>query len=820
MGTLWNDIRFGARVLLKRPGFTSMAVLTLALGIGMNTAIFSLFNAAILRPLPVKDASRVVSLYGGVEGERSSGVFSYPEFADFRQQNNVFSAMTARAGGHVLLGGEGGSQSSRPEWLQVNLVSANYFDMLGATPAAGRTFLPEEDQTPGAHPVAILNFGFWQRRFGGDSALVGKTITLNSLPYTVVGIAPRDFVGADPEVPDVWVPIMMASNVQGGPELFNNREAGWLFVMARMKPNVPIAQAQSEMTVLVTRIHAKDDARLRRATIQIVPAGFLDPREQSDLIPFAILAMVAVGLVMLIACANVANLQLARGVARQKELGIRTSLGASRGRLVRQLVVESLLLAGAAGVAALFLAWWVSEILLQALHSPGAPTYSLQVSPDWHVGVFLFCICIFTGIVSGLLPALRISRLDPLNAVRGDGNAMSYRKGSRLRGVLVTGQVAMSLFLLIAAGLLVRALGKARNTNPEFDTAHVAALSVDLSVRKYDAARKTAYYRELLDRIAAEPGVRSAALSSTIPLGTSFAQANLMAEGKEPAPGQPLPVLNFDVVSPGFFSTLGIRLLRGREFTRQDIGSGAHVAVISESLAKQFWPGEEALGKRFRMGRKSPLYEVTGVAPNVRNVYLWSSDLPYFYLPNIAENLADFSDFTVLVRSTGDMKTLVAALPAIAREQDPAVPAEATPLSANLARWIWPSQVGAAISAALGLLALLLASVGITSVTAFAVTQRTREIGIRMALGAQPEGVVRLLVMQGGKFVAIGVVIGLAAAVAMSRILSGFLYGISAVDGITFVAVTIVLVSVALFACYLPARRATQVDPMIALRYE
>ncbi len=820
MGTLWNDIRFGARVLLKRPGFTSMAVLTLALGIGMNTAIFSLFNAAILRPLPVKDPTRVVNLYGGVEGQRSSGVFSYPDFADFREQNNVFSAMAARAGGHVLLGGEGGPQSSRPEWLQVNLVSANYFDLLGATPAVGRTFLAEEDQTPGAHPVAVLNYGFWQRRFGGDSALVGKTITLNSLPYTVVGIAPRDFVGADVEVPDVWVPLMMASNVQGGPELFNERDGGWLFVMARMKPNVQIGQAQSAMTVVVTRIHAKDDAGTHRATIQVVPAGFFDLREQGDLVPLAILAMVAVGLVMLIACANVANLQLARGVARQKEMGIRASLGASRGRLVRQLVVESFLLAGSSGVVGLFLAWWASDILLQISHPPGGPMFSLQVSPDWRIGVFLFCICLFTGIVSGLLPALRISRQDPLNAVRGDGDATSYRKGSRLRGVLVTGQVAMSLFLLIAAGLLVRALSKAQNTNPGFDTAHVAALSTDLRVRNYDAARKTTYYRELLDRIAAEPGVRSVALSSTVPLGTSFAQTNLMAEGKEPAPGQPVPVLNFNVVSPGFFNTLGIRLLRGREFTPQDIASGAHVAVVSESLAKQFWPGEEALGKRFRMGRKSSLYEVTGVAPNVRNVYLWSSDLPYLYLPNIAESLADSSDFTVLVRSAGDMKTLVAALPAIAREQDAAVPAEATPLSANLARWIWPSQVGAAISAALGLLALLLASVGITSVTAFAVTQRTREIGIRMALGAQPEGVVRLLVMQAGKLVAIGVVIGLAMAVAMSRILSGFLYGISAVDGITFVAVTIVLVSVALVACYIPARRATRVDPMVALRYE
>ncbi|MFZ0820678.1 MAG: ABC transporter permease [Candidatus Acidiferrales bacterium] len=817
--TLGHDIRFGARVHLNRPGFTSMAVLTLALGIGLNTAIFSLFNAAVLRPLAVKDPTRVVNLYTGIQGEPSPGVFSYPEFADCRDQNSVFSGIAGHAGGHVLLGGEGGSENSRPEWLHASLVSANYFDLLGAAPVFGRSFLSEEDQIPGAHPVAILNYGFWQRRFGGDSALVGKTINLNSLPYTVIGIAPRDFVGVDPEVPDLWVPLMMASNVQSGPAPFSNRGVGWLSVIARLKAGVNLAQAQSEMTVLASRFQAKESASVRRATIQVAPGGFLDPREQNAVMPFAILAMIAVGLVMLIACANVANLQLARGVARQKEMGIRASMGASRGRLVRQMVVESLLLTGAAGVVGFFMAWWGSSSLLQLIHPPGTPALSLEVSPDWHVGVFLFGISLFTGLASGLLPALRISRQDPLNAVREEGGATSYRKGSRLRGTLVAGQVAMSLFLLIAAGLLVRALGKAQNTNPGFDTADVAVLSVDLRILGYDATRKTIFYRQLLDRIRSLPGVRAVALSTTVPLGKDFAQTDMIAEGKEPPPGQRLPIVNFNVVSPEFFDTLEIRLLRGRVFTPRDIESGAHVAVVSESLAKKFWPGEEAVGKRFRMGRT--LYEVAGVASDARNVYLWSGKSPYLYLPATIEvaGKSQYIDFAILARTDGDVKTLVAALPGLAHEQDPAVPADAIPVSANLATWIWPSEIGAALATVLGLLALLLASVGITSVTAFAVTQRTREIGIRMALGAQTGAVVRLLVIQAGRLVAIGVVIGLAAAVAATRILSEFLYGVSAVDGVTFAAVTILLVGVALVSSYIPARRATKVDPMVALRY-
>jgi predicted permease len=820
MGTLWQDVRYGIRLLLNRPGFTAMAVFTLAIAIGLNTAVFSLFNALLLRPLPVHDPASVVSLYAGAEGQQSTGVFSYPDFADSRAQNTVFSAMAAHTGAHVLLGNANGSSDSRPEWLKANLVSANYFDLLGASPAAGRMFLAEEDQTPNARPVVILNYGFWKRRFGGDSGLIGKPITLNSLAYTVVGIAPRDFVGADAEVPDVWIPLMMTPNVQGGRTPFADRESGWLFVIARLKPGVPLVQAQSEMSVLSARFHVKDDAHPRRAMIQVVPGGFLSPREQSDVVPFAIVIMAAVGLVMLIACANVANLQLARGVTRQKEMGIRTSLGASRGRLIGQMVVESLVLAGAAGVVGLLLAWWASDILLQIAHPPGTEALSLQVAPDWRVGLFLFGISLFTGIISGLLPALRVSRQDPLIAVRGDSGATSFHKGSRLRGLLVTGQVAMSLFLLIAAGLLVRALGKAQDTNPGFDVAHVAVLSVDLRVRGYDAARIMSFDRQLVERIKSVPGVRSAAYSSTVPLGRSFAETGAMAEGHEPPPGQPVPIMNYNVVSPEFFDTLNIHLLRGRTFTPQDIQNGARVAIVNESLAKQFWPGEEAVGKRIRTGRKSPLCEVIGVAPDVRNVYLWSANLPYLYFPATKENATEYSEFKILVNSTGDLKTLTAALPALAHEQDNAAPAEAASISANVENWIWPSRLGAALSAALGLLALLLASVGITSITAFAVTQRTREIGIRMALGAQPGGVVRLLVMQSGKLVAIGSAIGIIAAVAMSRILSGFLYGIGAVDGITFLGVTIFLAAVALTACYIPARRATKVDPMVALRYE
>ncbi|MGA2845549.1 MAG: ABC transporter permease [Candidatus Acidiferrales bacterium] len=816
MGTLIQDIRYGLRVLAKRPGFTIAAVITLALGIGLNAAIFSLYNAVLLRPLPARDPQRLVNLYSVTQGEPGTGIFSYPEYSLYRDRNTSFSSVAAYAGGRVLLAGG----SSAPESLQAQMVSANFFDMLGASPALGRAFSLDEDNTPGAHPVVVLGYSLWQRRFGGDAGLVGRTITLNNLSYTVIGIAPRDFIGCDPEVPDLWVPIMMNANVHLGPDMLLDREAGWLFLVGRLKPGATQSQAQSEMAVLASQFHATDEGKLRRSTVLVTRGSFLTPGQKSDLAPLALALMFAVGLVLLIACANVANLQLARGVTRQKEMGVRIALGASRGRLVRQMVVESLMLSGSAGVAGLLIAWWSAGLALRLAHPPGAPALSLDVSPDWRVALYLAGISLLSGVVSGLMPALRASRQDPLVAIREEGGASTYRKGRRMRSAFVIAQVGGSLFLLIAAGLLVRALHKAQRIDTGFDLTHVAVLSPDLLVLGYDSGRRLEFDRRLAERIQSLPGVRNVAMSTTVPLGNDFSQSSVLADGEDFPAEQKLPIVNYNLVSPEFFDTLGISVVRGRPFTAQETSAGARLAVVNESLARQLWPGQEAIGKRFRQGRKSPPFEIVGVVRDTRNVYLWAASLPYLYLPLQPAALDEFHDAKMLISVRGNPAPLIAALPGLAREIDPNVSSTAKPLAENLSIWIWPSQIGALLAATLGLLALLLASVGIVSVTSFAVSQRTREIGIRMALGAQPGGVVRLLVWQVAKPVAIGALVGLLAAAAVSRLLAQVLYGLSALDGLTLLCVTLFLAAVALASCYFPARRATLVDPMIALRYD
>ena len=813
---LWRDLRFGARQLRRNPAFTALAGVALTLAIGLNAAIFTVFNGLLLRPLPAPDAQHLVSLYSSIQGEQVGKTVSYPEYAYCRDQNTSFAAFAAYAGGRVLMTGAGGPGSAAPEWLQAQLVSANFFSLFGAVPATGRVFLQEEDKTPGAHPVVMISYDLWQNHFGGDPAAVGRTLTLNSLRYSIVGVAPRGFIGADPEVPDVWIPLAMSANVQSGPPLFEDRGAGWLMLLARLKPGTTLDAAQAEMQVIAARFRAADPASERKSTLLVVPASFLTPSERSDTLPFAVLLLGAVALVLLIACANVANLQLARGVARQKELGIRTALGGSRGRLVRQLLVESLLLSGLAGGAGLLLAWVAADLMLAFSHPAGSRGLSLDLSPDWRVALYLAAISLGSGVVSGLLPALRVSRQDPLDSMREESGLASWNRGSRLRGALVVGQVALSLFLLVAAGLLTRALGKARSVELGFDSHSVAVVHPDLRVHEYDAVRTSEFDRRLTGRIAALPGVLSVALARTVPLGNDFSQTSVFSEGAV----RQANIVNFNVVTDRFFETVGIAVVRGRSFNSADISSAAHVAVVSESLARQLWPGEEALGKRLRRGRKSPLYEVVGVARDARNVYLWESSLPYLYVPMIPENLDQYSEPAVLARTSGDAGSLAHSLPGIVRELDPAISAKANTLADNLEFWVWPSQLGARLAAALGLLALVLASVGITSMTAFAITQRTREIGIRMALGAAPASVISLLLRQTGRLVAIGGVIGLAAAAAASRLLVQFLYGLSAVDAVAFAGTALLLAIVSLAACYVPARRAARVDPMVALRYE
>jgi predicted permease len=824
--SFWRDLRYGWRMLGKNPGGTGMAITVLAIAIGANATTFSIFNSIILRPLHVKDASRVVNLYRTVHGESRSGVLSYPEYVAYRDHNTVFSAVVAYASARMRLSpANGGSAGGDIEQLQGQMVSGNYFDALGSTPVLGRGFSPDEDRVSGAHPVAVLSYGYWQRRFGADPGLVGSTITLNSLSYTVIGVAPRGFVGTDPDVPDLWVPLMMYSNVRLDPNaqrVFQSRDTGWLRIVARLKPGVRIEQAQAELSVLAKHFNEEaTDERVRSATVTLTRGTLLSPEENGDFIPIAALVMGVVGMLLLIACANVANLQLARGTARQRELGIRVSLGATRGRLVRQLLVESSLLAALAGGVGFILSYWAADLLIAAVHPPGQAGLRLDVSPDWRVLTYTLGVSLITGITFGLLPALRVSRQSPTAALRGDwGSAGGASSGSRLRGALIVSQVAGSLFLLVTAGLLVRALERAQTIDPGFELKNVLLVSPDVRQRGVDDSRSEEYLRQLSDRIRAMPGVQNVAMGRTIPLGTSFTQMSFLPEGLEVPAGQPLPGVNFNIVSPGFFETLQIPLEKGRAFTIQDVPTAPRVAIVSASVARVYWPGQDPIGKRFKQGRHSDDYRVIGVTRDIRNVYLWAADTPYVYLPYAQASAEDRIRKTLFVKAAGNSSALMASLPSVVRELDASIPVTIGSLENNLANWTWPSQIGAAVSAVLGMIALLLATMGIFGVTSYVVRQRTREVGIRMALGAQPRDVLKLFLRQGGGRIALGLLIGLGASLAASRLFARFLFGLSAMDAMTFVGASALLALAALAACWIPARRATRVDPLIALRYE
>jgi macrolide transport system ATP-binding/permease protein len=817
MQTVWQDLKYAARMLGKNPGFTAVAVLTLALGIGVNTTIFSLYNAIALRPLPVRDPAGVVSIYRSVSNDARFDVHSYPDFRDYREHNTVFSGLVAYSGAHAQLSGSG-DPSAAAEPLDGAIVSGDYFSVLGVDAAIGRTFSAEEDQTPGAHPVVILGYELWQRRFAADANIAGKQITLNGLAYTVVGVTPRGFTGTLPETPAFWVPLMMQENVLPGRELLTARDAGWLRIVGRLKPGVTPAQAQAEMEILAsqyTQPHAEKDQRF---TLTVLPASALTPAQKGDVTSLAVLLMAAVGLILLMACANVANLMIARAVSRQKEMGVRLSLGATRGRLFRQLLTESTLIALLAGAGALLAAVWMSDLVQRVIPLPGGNALSLDVTPDARIVGFTIFLSLFTSVAFGFLPALEATRLDLTCALREEGSAFGRRfSRSRLRAALVVTQVAGSLILLVAAGLLLRALDKARSVDPGFEVKNLFVVSADLRVQGYDSARAEQFQRRTMARISALPGVKSVALAQVVPLGADFYATAVMAEGREPAAGAAPATVNFNIVSPNYFETLGIPLVLGRGFSEQDARDGALVAVITESMARRFWPGENPIGKRLRQGEKNPYREVIGVAKDTRSAYLWEAGTQCLYLPVSSK---DQPDLKMLLRTERDAESLPGGVRGAVREFDGRLQVSVARLEDNMALWLWPSRVGAMLSGVLGFLALLLAAVGLYGIAAFTVSQRTREIGVRMALGAQASDIYRLLLGQGSRLVGMAIAIGLAAAICASSVLAKFLYGLDAMDAATIAGVALLLGVVALAAGTIPARRATRVDPLVALRYE
>ncbi len=813
---LSQDVRYGARMLWRNPGFTAVAVLSLALGIGANTTIFSVVNALLLRPLPVANPSRLVNVHSVSPDGSSFHSFSYPSYVDYRDRSGkVFDGLLAFTGTQLSLsaGGQG-------ERLFGEMVSGNFFNVLGVRPAAGRFFVAEEDQTPDTHAVAVVSYGFWQRRFGGDPTLVGKTLQLNGTQFTVVGVAPKGFTGTRVALaPDVYVPLMMMGEARPGTDILGNRRAGSLEMTGRLKDGATLADAQSLLSTVAAQLEGAYPDVERGRRVEALPTTAVPGQFRGAIIGFMGVLMAIVGLVMLIACANVASLLLARATARRKEMAIRLAMGASRGRIIGQLLTESVLLFLLGGTGGLLLAAWLTDLLLSFKLSAPVPL-ELNLGLDARVLGFTLLASLVTGILFGLAPAWQASKPDMLPALKDEAGAHGYSR-SRLLNAFVVGQIALSLLLLTSTGLFLRSLQNAHTIDPGFDEQGVELVSFDLGIQGYDEAKGRRFYQELIERVNKLPGVRAASLALMVPLGDSNSQTGIGVEGFEPPPGNKSFMVDFNTVAPKYFQTMSIPIQRGRDFNDADKKDAPRVAVINEAMAARFWPNQDAVGKRFYLGavNEGQPIEIVGVTKTGKYRTLGEDARMYVYLP-FTQSYSP--RMTLHLRTdAANPQRIISSVRGEVEAMDKSVPLlDVMPLTQYTATSLLPIRMAAAVAGSFGLVGLLLAAVGIFGVVSYAVTQRTREIGIRVALGAQSGDVLRLIIGQGARLAVLGVGCGLLIAALATRLLAGLLYGISATDPVTFACVALLLTAVALFASYLPARRATKVDPNVALRHE
>ncbi|MGH9833108.1 MAG: ABC transporter permease, partial [Blastocatellia bacterium] len=777
-----------------------------------------LLDKVLIRPLPVEQPHELVTFVR--DGSGAPGIFSYPLYADLRDRNEVLSGLSAYFQQPFSL--SDGSQSER---VIGQIVSGNYFATLGAQPALGRFFLPEEDRTPGTHPVVVIGHGLWQRRFAADPAVIGKTVNLNAYRYTIVGVAPSEFTGTTRgTINDVYVPAMMQVQAQPGQNSkLDSRSSGWLRLMGRLKPNVSRQQAQAALSLLAEEPEQTSSgasgakgAGKSLPTILLMDGsrGHTD-RIQDLSLPLKLL-MGVVGFVLLIACANVANLLLARASARHKEIAVRLAIGASRWRIVRQLLTESAILAALGGGAGLLVASWLTSLLLGFQQQTNFVPRAFDGSLDARALTFTLGLSLLTGIVFGLAPALVASKPDFVAALKEDTPKLGV--GARrwsLRNLLVVTQVALSLVVLIGAGLLVKSLRALQAIDPGFQPAKVVTASFDLSKNGYDEARARQFVSQLTERVAALPGVEAVSFGNIVAFSNSFWISGATPEGYQPQPGERL-AFDFNAISPNYFQTLGVPLAGGREFTAQDTAEAPRVAIINEAMARRYWPGQEAVGKRLNRGRVD--HEVVGVVRNGKEKGLTADPRPAIYLP-LTQSYRP--ELTLHVRTATGAQTLLAAVRREVQSLDATLPVyNLQTLAQQKDGSLYTERLAAALLTLFGLLALSLAAVGIYGVLSYAVTERTREMGIRLALGAQPRDLLKLVVGQGMILVLIGLVIGAGASFALTRLIEKLLFGVSATDPLTFAVIPLLLAGVALLACWIPARRATRMDPLAALRHE
>jgi predicted permease len=834
MDDLLPDLRYALRTLAKSPGFTSVVVLTLALGIGANTAIFTLMDQVLFRFLPVEEPGRLVVLDGpgpfsGSSHNHSDTLtpLSHPMFMELRDQSSVFSGVLAEFTTplHVTVG-------AQTENVNGVLVSGTFFDVLGLRPAAGRLLTPDDDRTPGAHPVAVLSHGFWTRRFAADAKVVGQSLLVNGQHMTVVGIAPPGFHGVEVgESLDVFVPLMMQPQViPTWTRGLNDWRVRWLTVMARLKPGVSVEQAKASVNVLYGQLLLEDLARIEtksqrfrtefpKKRLELLPGGrgVSGLRDQSKTPLLMLMGMV--GLVLLIACANVANLLLARASSRQKEIALRLALGASRGRLVRQLLVECVVLSLAGGALGIAFSVWTADLLLRALPFEGAARV-LSPDPDLRVGLFALVLSVLTGVVFGLVPALQSTRPDLAPTLKNEsGTLMGGSAPFRFRKGLVVAQVALSLLLLIGAGLFTRSLMNLRQLDPGFEPQKLLALSVDPSLNGYPLERRLALLEQIQDDIAAEPGVRSVSLAEEALMTDSHNSSTVTVEGYEPKDGENVnPDLN--AVGTQFFSTLGIPLLAGRDFTDADRTGAPKVAIVNETFARYFFGDKDPRGRRIGFGRgASTDIEIVGLVKDGKTGSLREKPLRFVYLPFTQR--AQVGGMTFYARTSVDPLGLAPRLRAIVQKADATLPVtDLKTMGAQINESLLVDRLVAVLSAAFGLLATLLAALGLYGVMSYAVSLRTREIGVRVALGADRKTVLLMVLKEVAVLAVIGVAIGLPSGYTLGRLVETQLFGLTARDPLTFVVATATLLLTAFLAGYLPAMRATRVPPMTALRYQ
>ena len=818
--TLWQDLRFAARTLRKSPGFTAVAVLTLALGIGANTAIFSMVNSFLLRALPVKNPEQITVLAMQLKkGELQTG-FSYPEFEDLQKQSSsVFSdviAMSINAGGLTLNG--------KAEPIVVYDVSCNFFAAIGVRPLLGRFILPEEGSVTALNPVIVLGNSFWQTRFGGDPSIVGKTVLYNGRPVTVIGITPREFHGVSALV-DIqgYLPLgMQQVDSSYQQDIPTNRGFRNLALYARLSPKVTLQEAQSALDVIGDRLAKENPKTEEGMTISVFPERFSRPGPNPDqpVLKVSVLFLVLAALVLVLACVNIANFLLVRATARQREMAIRAALGGTRLRLIRQLLTESVLLALCGGIAGILFGLAGSNALSSIGHLATTMPVLLDFHLDWRVFGYAFGAALVTGLVVGIVPALRGSRRGLIEAIRDGGRTMT---GSRnhLRAVLVAAQVGGSLMLLIVAGLMIRSLNHAQRSDLGFDPRNVLNFTLDPNEIGYSRQQGLQFYTQLLERIESMPGVEVAGVAFSVPMGYYNDSDWVEVPGYEVPHGEAQPIAAYNIVTPRYFRTMRIPLLEGRDFTTADVENSAWVAIVNETMARKFWPNQSAIGHEFKVASDHVhSLRVVGVVKNSRTLGLVGPIREYFYQP-FAQG---YTSLAVLhVRTTFAPETMIASIRQQVASLAPSMPVfdVHTMLQALYTiNGFLLFQLAAALAGILGALGLILALVGVFGVISFSVSQRTNEIGIRMAMGAAQASILRMILRQGVWIISAGLISGIALALAISRLVSDFVAGVSPYDPLTYVSVTALLGAVSLLACYFPARRATRVDPMIALRYE